>query len=57
MTMTSTLPSRILVARAEIDLVEIKQAFFTKYNKSLQKMIESDTSGDYRRMLVAIVGP
>jgi annexin A7/11 len=37
-------------------MVEIKREFTAKYHKTLSKMIEGDTSGDYRRMLIAIVG-
>jgi len=47
---------RIIVARSEIDMVEIKEAFFDKFNKSLAKMIEGDCSGDYKRMLLALIG-
>lgn len=47
---------RIVTSRSEIDLVNVKHAFLEKYNKTLYKMIEGDTSGDYKRMLQAIVG-
>lgn len=40
----------------QVDLVEIKAAFLEKYHKTLYKMIEGDTSGDYRRLLLAVVG-
>lgn len=40
----------------QVDLVEIKTAFLEKYHKTLYKMIEGDTSGDYRRLLLAVVG-
>lgn len=46
---------RIVIGRSEIDLEEIKDRFFDMYNKSLKKMIEDDTSGNYKRLLVAIV--
>uniref|UniRef100_A0A2K6FQI5 Annexin n=1 Tax=Propithecus coquereli TaxID=379532 RepID=A0A2K6FQI5_PROCO len=39
-----------------IDLVQIKQMFTQMYQKTLGTMIASDTSGDYRRLLLAIVG-
>ena len=38
-------------------MVEIKREFLNKYHKTLSKMIEGDTSGDYKRMLIAVVGP
>ncbi|XP_059802216.1 annexin A7-like [Hypanus sabinus] len=47
---------RVIVTRSEIDLVQIKQAFWEKYQKTLRMMVESDTSGDYKRMLLAIIG-
>ena len=37
-------------------MVEIKRAFLEKYHKTLYKMIEGDISGDYCRLLQAIVG-
>ncbi|XP_071808999.1 annexin A4-like [Asterias amurensis] len=47
---------RVIVTRSEIDLVEIKSAFLQKYQKTLYKMVESDTSGDYKKLLLSIVG-
>ncbi|KAM4636437.1 annexin A7 isoform 2-T3 [Discoglossus pictus] len=47
---------RIVVTRSEIDLVQIKQAFTQMYQKTLATMIASDTTGDYRRLLLAITG-
>ncbi|XP_064572970.1 annexin A7 [Zonotrichia leucophrys gambelii] len=47
---------RIVVTRSEIDLVQIKQMFTQMYQKPLAAMIASDTSGDYRKLLLAIVG-
>eukprot|EP00795_Rhopilema_esculentum_P005309 gene5309-477_t len=46
---------RVVVSRSEVDLVEIKQAFLNKYHKTLYKMIEGDCSGDYKKLLLAIV--
>ena len=31
--------------------------FLAKYNKALHIMVDSDTSGDYRDMLLAIIKP
>jgi len=47
---------RIVVSRSEIDLGDIKEAFQAKYGKSLESWIKGDTSGDYKRALLAIVG-
>ena len=46
---------RIVIGRSEIDLEEIKERFFDMYNKSLKKMITDDISGNYKRLIVAIV--
>ena len=47
---------RLVVSRAEFDMVEIKKCFLEMFGKSLAKMIEGDCSGDYKRGLIAIVG-
>uniref|UniRef100_G1T3I9 Annexin n=1 Tax=Oryctolagus cuniculus TaxID=9986 RepID=G1T3I9_RABIT len=47
---------RIVVTRSEVDLVQIKQMFTQMYQKTLGTMIASDTSGDYRKLLLGIVG-
>lgn len=47
---------RIIVSRSEKDLGNIKQAFLKKYKKQLATMVKSDTSGDYKRALIAIIG-
>ena len=45
---------RIIVSRAEIDLREIKQAYYRLYNRDMVADIRSDTSGDYRTILTRI---
>jgi len=47
---------RCVVSRAETDMVEIKEAFMERYDKTLAKMIKGDCSGDYKRFLLEIVG-
>jgi len=37
-------------------LPEIKQAYSTKYNRSLWQAVTSETSGDYKRTLLGIIG-
>jgi len=46
---------RVIVTRSEIDLVQIKQRYQQLYNRSLAQDVSGDTSGDYRRILLAIV--
>jgi len=47
---------RLVITRCEIDLVEIKAAFQAKYGKSLKNWIEGDTSGDYKKLLLKLIG-
>ncbi|KAM5281033.1 annexin A13 [Ctenodactylus gundi] len=46
---------RIIVTRAEVDLQGIKAKFQEKYQKSLTDMVSSDTSGDFQKLLVALL--
>ena len=45
---------RIIVSRAEIDLPQIKLAYFKLYNRDMISDIRNDTKGDYRKILTAI---
>lgn len=47
---------RVVVTRAEIDMQYIKSEFVRKYKKSLEEMISSDTSGSYKKFLLALIG-
>ncbi|XP_063087205.1 annexin A13 [Cavia porcellus] len=46
---------RIIITRAEVDLQGIKAKFQEKYQKSLSDMVSSDTSGDFQKLLVALL--
>jgi len=46
---------RTVLSRCEIDLGLIKQRFEKEHQKSLDKAIKSETSGDYRKIMLAIV--
>ncbi|XP_010219906.1 PREDICTED: annexin A13 [Tinamus guttatus] len=46
---------RVLVTRSESDLPAIKEKFQQKYNKSLAEAVQSDTSGDFRKLLLALL--
>uniref|UniRef100_A0A8C9V376 Annexin n=1 Tax=Scleropages formosus TaxID=113540 RepID=A0A8C9V376_SCLFO len=47
---------RIMVSRAEIDMIDIKMEFAKKYGKTLHSFIKGDTSGDYRAILLELCG-
>ncbi|RUS88556.1 hypothetical protein EGW08_003656 [Elysia chlorotica] len=46
---------RIIVTRSEIDMEEIDEAYREKYGQSLEEVIESECSGDYKKILIAVV--
>ncbi|XP_047479001.1 annexin B10-like isoform X3 [Penaeus chinensis] len=46
---------RLVVSRCEIDMGNIKQEYQKLYKKPLEKDIKDDTSGDYKRVLLALV--
>ncbi|XP_026327396.1 annexin B10 isoform X2 [Hyposmocoma kahamanoa] len=48
---------RIIVSRSEIDLGAIKREYERLYDKTLESEIRNETSGDYKRALVALLGP
>ncbi|XP_012176293.1 annexin B9 isoform X1 [Bombus terrestris] len=47
---------RIIVARSEIDLGDIKDTYQKMYGQSLAGDIDDDCSGDYKRLLLALLG-
>ncbi|XP_024945851.1 annexin B10 isoform X2 [Cephus cinctus] len=47
---------RIIVSRAEIDLGNIKREYERLYDKTLESSVKKETSGDYKRALVALIG-
>lgn len=47
---------RIIVSRSEIDLGNIKEEFERLYNRTLVSAVKSETSGDYKRALCALIG-
>ena len=40
----------------QIDMVQIKEIFLEKNKQTLWKWINDDTSGDYKELLLALVG-
>ncbi|KAK9532621.1 hypothetical protein VZT92_009996 [Zoarces viviparus] len=53
---TDSVLIRIMVARAEIDMLDIKAQFLKMYGKTLYSFIKGDTSGDYRTILLQLSG-
>ncbi|KAM3874299.1 annexin A4 [Diretmus argenteus] len=53
---TDSVLIRIMVARAEIDMLDIKAEFLKMYGKTLYSFIKGDTSGDYRKALLDLCG-
>lgn len=53
---TDTVLIRTMVARAEIDMLDIKAEFQKMYSKTLYSFIKGDTSGDYRKILLELCG-
>ncbi|XP_065213025.1 annexin B10-like isoform X2 [Planococcus citri] len=47
---------RIIVSRSEIDLENIKREYERLYDKTLESAIKSETSGDYKKALIALLG-
>ncbi|CAN1339206.1 Annexin D5 [Linum perenne] len=48
---------RVIVTRAEIDMQYIKAEYLKKYRKKLNDAVHSETSGNYRKFLLALLGP
>jgi len=46
---------RLIVSRSEIDMQQIKKAFNLMYKKPLADWIEEDTSGDFKKVLLAML--
>merc|ERR1711920_812581 len=46
---------RTILSRCEIDLGDIKNRFEELYKETLDKAIKSETSGDYRKIMLQIV--
>ncbi|CAF1014249.1 unnamed protein product [Brachionus calyciflorus] len=47
---------RLIVSRAEIDLDRIKYEYEEMYGKSLYDAVKSETSGDYKKLLLSLIG-
>uniref|UniRef100_A0A3Q2P877 Annexin n=1 Tax=Fundulus heteroclitus TaxID=8078 RepID=A0A3Q2P877_FUNHE len=47
---------RVMVARSEVDMLDIRAEFRKRFACSLHSMIKGDTSGDYRKALLLLCG-
>ncbi|XP_053404573.1 uncharacterized protein LOC123536677 isoform X2 [Mercenaria mercenaria] len=47
---------RVIVSRSEIDLADIKTKYKSLYKKTISERIEQECKGDYKKMLLAILG-
>lgn len=47
---------RIIVSRNEIDLENIKREYEKLFDKTLESDVKSETSGDYKKALIALIG-
>lgn len=47
---------RVIVSRSEVDMVQIKQKFEELYKKRLVDTIKGDTSGDFQKTLLILIG-
>nr|XP_016497952.1 PREDICTED: annexin D2-like [Nicotiana tabacum] len=48
--------TRVVATRAEVDMELIKERYYQRNNMPLDRAISDDTSGDYERMLLALIG-
>lgn len=48
---------RTIVLTAEVNLQEIKVSYLKKYGRQLREAVAAEVSGDYRKMLLRIIGP
>lgn len=47
---------RVIVTRTEMDMHQIKAAYYSKYGKPLTHVVRSDTTGHYKEFLTHLLG-
>ncbi|CAF2047091.1 unnamed protein product [Rotaria magnacalcarata] len=47
--------NRVVISRCEVDMIQIKEEYETIMKRTLEKHVESDTSGDYRKILLELL--
>lgn len=48
--------TRVVTTRAEVDMQRIKEEYHRRNSVPLERAIDNDTSGDYEKMLLALIG-
>ncbi|KAL4645360.1 hypothetical protein ACB092_02G229800 [Castanea dentata] len=48
--------TRVVTTRAEVDMQRIKEEYHRRNSVPLERAIDTDTSGDYEKMLLALIG-
>lgn len=48
--------NRTIITRAEIDMIKIKEEYSKVCKSSLVDDVKSDTSGDYKKFLLTLLG-
>lgn len=48
--------TRVVTTRAEVDMQRIKEEYHKRNSVTLEKAIVGDTSGDYEKILLALIG-
>ncbi|XP_015075624.1 annexin D2-like [Solanum pennellii] len=48
--------TRVVATRAEVDMELIKEKYYKRNSVTLESAISDDTSGDYEKMLLALIG-
>lgn len=48
--------TRVVTTRAEVDMERIKEEYQRRNSVTLDRAIAGDTSGDYEKMLLALIG-
>lgn len=48
--------TRVVVTRADVDMKHIKEEYYRRNSEPLDAAIKGDNSGNYERMLLALIG-
>lgn len=48
--------TRVIVTRAEKDLKEIKEVYYKRNSVHLEHAVAKETSGDYKKFLLSLMG-